>query len=599
MRLMGYLGLAQSQGDIERAIVELLHAGTPAELIEELLPGGLAMLDLELLRDVRLQTRLLAPLPAQLGLPSLGGSNAWAVAPRLTAGGAALLAGDPHLAINQIPATWCEAVIHHGGRWCAGATIPGPAGGARRTQSRRRLEPDLRRRRRDRLVDRGVPRRVLSARGRRRAALGAVQRARGDPRAARRRAADAVDLRERARRCSTAIHTSTGATSARAGPPRTGPVPRRSMPCSSCCSRTTAMRRSRSCARSSCRSTGSSPTAAARSPTRCPGGCRAGPRERPGSCRCPAGMRPTTGTASSTPDELPCRRDPPEGFVASANDDINHLAATPIITLPIAPYRLQRIEALLRSRDDWTAADFEAMQMDRLSLQAVRYLEVLRPLLAGDERFEPIARWDCVYDDDSREAAWFEAFYAAFLERALTNACGGEIAAFILHETTIAAAIFGMFDDALLRPDSRWHGAERPRRRAAAGGRGGVRRTAADARAAPAARARAPAAHRPRPRLGGIRSPDAGPARRPRDDPSGPEDAHRRARRSRRPLLPDGHRPRPPAPAHRASRRPLRSPLLTLVRKRRRGLVARAQQVARTALTRVAYNPSSRRYLRR
>jgi penicillin amidase len=99
------------------------------------------------------------------------------------------------------------------------------------------------------------------------------------------------------------------------------------------------------------------------------------------------------------------------------------------------------------------------MQMDRLSLQAVRYLDVLRPLLAGDGRFATIARWDCVYDDDSREAAWFEAFYAAFLERALTNACGAEVAAFILHETTITAAIFGMLDDALLRPGSRWHGA--------------------------------------------------------------------------------------------------------------------------------------------
>jgi penicillin amidase len=458
MRLMGYLGLAQSQGDIERAIVELLHGGTPVELIEELLPGGLAMLDLELLRDVRLETRVLAPLPAQLGLPSLGGSNAWAVAPRLTAGGAALLAGDPHLAINQIPATWCEAVIHHGGRWCAGATIPGlPAvlvgrnrdvawsltyGGADATDSwieecragccLREVDGE------QRWVPFSAREATLERRGGEPLTLSIYENEHGlldgDP---------YVTGRYLCTRWAAAHGT--GATSLDAV--------FELLFADDCDGAITQLRTIELSFNWIVADAGGAIAhqMSGRLPRRAEG---------------TTGLVPLPGWDARhdwdgflAPHELPCRRDPAEGFVASANDDINHLAATPIITLPIAPYRLQRIEALLRARADWSVADFEAMQMDRLSLQAVRYLDVLRPLLAGDERFDPIGRWDCVYDDDSREAGWFEAFYAAFLERALTSACNAETAAFILHETTITAAIFGMFDDALLRRESAWHGA--------------------------------------------------------------------------------------------------------------------------------------------
>ena len=456
-RLMGYLGLAQTQGDMERALVELLQAGAPPALLEELLPGQLAMLDVELLRDVRLGTRVLAPIPAQLGLPSLGGSNAWAVAPRLTAGGAALLAGDPHLVVNQIPATWCEAVIHHGGRWCAGATIPGlPAvlvgrnrdvawsltyGGADATDS---WVEDCRAGCCLRVVDgerRWVPfsarEEILGRRGTQPLTLSIYENEHGvldgDP---------YVAGRYLCTRWAAAHGTGAASLDAML-----------ELPFAADCE--AAMTQLRTVELSF-----NWIVADAR-----------GSIAHQMSGRLPRRALSTTGLVPLAgwdarhdwagflePHELPCRRDPAEGFVASANDDVDHLAAAPIITLPVAPYRLHRIEELLRSRDGWTAAGFEAMQMDRLSPQAARYLEVLRPLLAGDTRFDPIAGWDYVYDDDSRAAAWFEAFYTAFVERALTRACG-ELGAFIVHETTIAAASFGLIDDVLLRPTSAWHGA--------------------------------------------------------------------------------------------------------------------------------------------
>ncbi|HEV7805676.1 MAG TPA: penicillin acylase family protein [Solirubrobacteraceae bacterium] len=456
-RLMGYLGLAQTQGEMERVLVELVQAGASPQLLAELLPGQLQMLDADLLRGVRLGTRMLPLAAAALGLPSLAGSNAWAVAPSRAAGDAAVLANDPHLVINQLPATWSEIVLHHGERWCAGATIPGvPAvmigrsahvawgltyGGADALDSwveecrdgcfERELDGERR----------WLPFRsrteVVERRGQQPLTLTIFENEHGvldgDARVAGRylctRWSAAQDTGAASLEAMFELLDARDCDAARALVGRvelsfnwiladrdgsiayqmSGRVPRRAAG-----------------------TTGLVPLP----------GCD--PRHDWGGF-----LRP---------DELPHRENPAEGFIASANDDVNHLATAPVITLPVARYRFDRIVGLLRSRSDWTTADFEAMQMDRLSPQAVRYLDVLRPLLQGDERFAAVAAWDCVYDDDSREAAWFEAFRTALVEAALTTVCG-EAGAFILHETTIVASSFGLLDDVLLGRDSGWHGA--------------------------------------------------------------------------------------------------------------------------------------------
>ena len=455
-RLMAYLGLAQTQGDTERVLVELVQAGASPALLAELLPGQLELLDVELLRDVRLGTRVLPLAAGGLGLPALAGSNAWAVAPRLSASDVPLLASDPHLIINQLPATWSEIVLQHGERWCAGATIPGlPAvligrnadvawgltyGGADAIDSwvedcrdgsclrvaggERSWQPFTTR---TELVER---------RGSEPLTLAFFENEHG--------VLDG-DARVAGRYLCTrwSVAHDTGAASLEA---------------------MFALLDAGDCA------------AAVAQVRRVEGSFNWILADRGGSIayqmsgRLPRRAAGTTGLVALpgwdprhdwqgfvAHDALPHREDPDEGFVASANENVNHLAPAPVINLPVAPYRAQRITALLGAREDWTAADFEAMQLDRLSLQAARYLDVLRPLLAGDERFAAIAAWNCVYDDDSREAAWFESFRAALVESALTAVCG-DAATFILRETTIAAASFGLLDDVLLRADSGWHG---------------------------------------------------------------------------------------------------------------------------------------------
>ncbi|MDX6678255.1 MAG: penicillin amidase [Solirubrobacteraceae bacterium] len=456
-RLMGFLGLAQTQGDIERVLVELVQAGASPQLLGELLPGQLSMLDPELLRDVRLGTRVLALPAAGLGLPSLAGSNAWAVAPRRCAGDTGVLAGDPHLVINQIPATWYEAVLHHGERWCAGATIPGlPAvlvgrsadvawsltyGGADAIDS---WVEDCRDGRCLRVVDGerrwaafASRREVIGRRGAEPLTLDVFENEHGvldgDPRQAGRYLCTRWAAAE-----------GTGAASLDA---------------------MFELLDARDCAAASAQVRRVEPSfnwiLADRDGSIAYQMCGRLPRRAAGT----TGLVALPGWDARHDwngylhhDDLPQRQNPAEGFVASANEDVSDLAAAPIISLPVARYRIERISGLLAAREDWTAAGFEALQMDRFSPQAARYLDVLRPLLAGDERFAAVAAWDCFYDDDSREAAWFEAFYAALTEAALANVVG-DAAAFIVGETAIVAACFGLLDDVLLREDSGWHGA--------------------------------------------------------------------------------------------------------------------------------------------
>ena len=455
-RLIGYVGLAQMQGDTERMIIELLQAGIDEALLRELLPVGMEGLDAELVRGVRLGTPVL-PAAAAPGAPSLAASNAWAIAPQRTRDGSALLAGDPHLEINRLPAVWYEAVLDHGERWCAGATMPGlPAmmigrsddvawsitygcgdaidswvqecrdgcfardvDGERRWIAFDRREEVILRRGAEPVTvtvfenEHGVldgdpheeghhlSTRWASGDGTGGASLAAILEL---PEACNAEAAAGL-LREVEFSFNWVLADRAGAVAHQ----MSGRIPR---------------------------------------------------RRRDSGLVALAGWDPDNDWLGFVaPEDLPRQVSPAGGFVASANEDVNHFGNVPVITLPTAGYRAARIAELLGARADWTVADVERMQMDLLSLQARRYVDVLRPLLAGDARFEPIAAWDCVYDGDSAEAAWFERFYVALVEQAFVAACG-EAGLFIVAETGMIAGCFGLLDEVLLRPDSAWHGAE-------------------------------------------------------------------------------------------------------------------------------------------
>mgnify|MGYP000302502810 CR=1 FL=1 len=97
VRMLGYLTLAQSQTEVERLLVEMVQAGLPLEKLEELFPGNLGGLDVDLLKKVRLGERIVPPDALwAIAAPRMMASNNWVVSGRKTASGKPILANDPH-----------------------------------------------------------------------------------------------------------------------------------------------------------------------------------------------------------------------------------------------------------------------------------------------------------------------------------------------------------------------------------------------------------------------------------------------------------------------------------------------------------------------
>ena len=129
LRMIGYLTLAQSQGEMERLLIEMVQAGMDRERLNELFPGILGGMDMELMKKVRLEDRLVSPASLwNIAAPVMMASNSWVVSGEKTASGKPILANDPHLEINRLPNVWYEVVMKAGDRHGIGATMPGVAG---------------------------------------------------------------------------------------------------------------------------------------------------------------------------------------------------------------------------------------------------------------------------------------------------------------------------------------------------------------------------------------------------------------------------------------------------------------------------------------
>ncbi|MEK6194509.1 MAG: penicillin acylase family protein, partial [Deltaproteobacteria bacterium] len=125
-RMVGYLTLSQSQGEMERFFIELVQAGVDEERLQELFPGILGGFDMDLVKKIDLQERLVAPASLwNLAAPLMMASNNWAVSGKKTASQKPMLANDPHLEINRLPNVWYEIVLKTEDSYAMGATMPG------------------------------------------------------------------------------------------------------------------------------------------------------------------------------------------------------------------------------------------------------------------------------------------------------------------------------------------------------------------------------------------------------------------------------------------------------------------------------------------
>ncbi|MBT7074509.1 MAG: penicillin acylase family protein, partial [Anaerolineae bacterium] len=128
-RMVGYLTLAQSQAEMERLFVEMVQADIPREKLEELFPGNLGELDIDLLKKVQLGERIVNPASLwDMGAPRMMASNNWVIGGTRTKSGQAILSNDPHLEVNRLPNVWSEIVLSSGDSYLMGGTMPGAPG---------------------------------------------------------------------------------------------------------------------------------------------------------------------------------------------------------------------------------------------------------------------------------------------------------------------------------------------------------------------------------------------------------------------------------------------------------------------------------------
>ncbi len=125
-RMVGYLTLAQSQDEIERLLVELVQGDISKEKLDELFPGILAGLDIDLIKKVTLNERIVPPnILWNSAAPRMMASNNWVISGNKTASGKPIVANDPHLEVNRLPNVWCEIALQSQGRYIFGGSMPG------------------------------------------------------------------------------------------------------------------------------------------------------------------------------------------------------------------------------------------------------------------------------------------------------------------------------------------------------------------------------------------------------------------------------------------------------------------------------------------
>jgi len=108
---------------------------------------------------------------------------------------------------------------------------------------------------------------------------------------------------------------------------------------------------------------------------------------------------------------LPRIYDPPEGFIATANENINRPGEPALVTMPVPAYRKRRIVERLAELPHATVTEMQELQYDVVSVQARELLAEFLPHLPDGPVKKRLLGWDCSYHPGSLEATLFAKLY--------------------------------------------------------------------------------------------------------------------------------------------------------------------------------------------
>ncbi|MBT3784520.1 penicillin acylase family protein [bacterium] len=131
-----------------------------------------------------------------------------------------------------------------------------------------------------------------------------------------------------------------------------------------------------------------------------------------------SGLYPLPGWDSSydwkgihDPDQLSYINNPERGYIVTANEDRNQAGKPLSVNMCMASYRADRIRNLIRQKDKLGIDDMKRIQSDLYSLQAERFLSVLRPHIPDNKAGRILSEWNLCYDRNSQGATIFHKVY--------------------------------------------------------------------------------------------------------------------------------------------------------------------------------------------
>lgn len=146
-------------------------------------------------------------------------------------------------------------------------------------------------------------------------------------------------------------------------------------------------------------------------------------------------------------DQLASLYNPEKGFLVSANEDRNQTGKVPAINMPMGNYRVDRITDLINEKEKLSVDDMMLIQKDLISVQAKQYISQFKHCFPDNELGKYLKSWNYSYDKNSRGAVLFEALYFQTLKLVFGDQLFGDKAwKELVEETGILVDFYDKFD---------------------------------------------------------------------------------------------------------------------------------------------------------
>jgi len=452
-KVMGYIGLAQAQGDMEKLLIQLIQNGVDEDRIKSLFPYITERIDVELIKQIQLENKIVPQEIWNGVLPNLKASNNWVVSGKKTKSGHAMMGSDPHMEVNRLPALWYEMIWKIEDQVTMGITMPGlPVMVFGRTNYfawsgtygfMDMIDYFIEDCKDEKFLydDKWLPfeKRTETIRPKKKDPItltfyenhhGVLE---GKPDKAGKYLSMAFTGRSGAG--AEIFNIFMQVDKIFTVKEAQEQFKKLSMPNFNWlfidCENNTGYQTNGNM-----------------------------PKRREGL----SGLLPIPGWDSKNiwqglenPDQFPNSYNPEPGFFATANHDLNEFGKVHPINLPMAPYRAQRIRELLEKSDSVDMHYFKQMHYDLFSKQAERLMPLILPLLPDSENANILKEWDLTYNLDSKGAMLFESIYQNIIKVVFgKNGVGEKVMQHLFVRTCILTDFYGNFDDVLMEENSPW-----------------------------------------------------------------------------------------------------------------------------------------------